>query len=87
MIMMNCLLTCCDYRGIIVTLMGVCAVFVTVSPIVYDRRYKRLMEKIQSLEKEIDDLKKEVSPLRKKREDNDAAMQAGMKEKNDATRI
>jgi len=47
--MLNCI-SLGDYIGIIATLIGVCAVFVTVAPVVYDKRYKRLEKRIKELE-------------------------------------
>ena len=64
--MINCLLTCCDYIGIIVTLMGVCAVFVTVSPILYDRKYKELSKRLEDIQKELYDLKNKTAPMVKR---------------------
>lgn len=46
---------CISYEafiGTIATLIGVCAVFVTVAPVMYDKRYRELKRRIEDLEKD-----------------------------------
>ena len=54
-------ISCESCISIVATLIGVCAVFVTVSPIVYDARYKTLKKDLDILQKKIDDLENKLS--------------------------
>ena len=79
---MACCITYEGYIGIIATLMGLCAVFITVSPLFFDKRYKYLKGEIDKLRSEIQQLKEDVSPLRKNRKENESALQAGFEQSN-----
>lgn len=74
---MICCISYEGYIGIVASLIGACAVFITVSPLFFDKRYKSLKGEIDKLRSEIQQLKEDVSPLRKNRKENESALQAG----------
>jgi peptidoglycan hydrolase CwlO-like protein len=68
---------CVDYVGIVVALMGVCAIFVTVSPVIstifndkFEKKFKKqedkinaLIEKVEKHEKEIETQKESIENI------------------------
>jgi len=50
-----------NYIGIIATLIGACAVFITITPLVNSAHRRKMEKKIQKIESDIDEMKKELS--------------------------
>lgn len=55
-------ISCETCISVVASLMGICAVFVTVAPIVYDRHYKELRKDFEKLQKKINDLETKLAP-------------------------
>ena len=72
-------ISCETCISVVASLMGICAVFVTVSPIVYDARYKTLKKDLDILQKKIDDLENKLSSEIKQHERENKLLEDAMK--------